>query len=257
MQKRAKRKLEAAEKGEPIDIRAERKEALQAFHSESHVPGGGFIREIVFGFNDGIIATFAIVSGLVGATLSNFVIVLAGVAEAIGGAVAMGLGAYISTRSQVEFYKSEIEREKNEIDTIPEWEKEELREVYRLKGFGGELLEKIVEKVSSNKRLWLKVMIEDELGLVLDRFDNPVKVGLVIALTFIAGATVPITPYLFLPKTQSLIASILLSLISIFFMGAGKSVITHRNWVKSGLEMLIIGALAAGSAYIIGTIISQ
>jgi len=256
LEKRAKRKIDAAEKGEPIDIRAERKEALRAFHSESHIPGGGFIREIVFGFNDGVIATFAIVSGMMGAMLSNFVIVLAGLAEVIGGAVSMGLGAYISTKSQVEFYKSEIERERNEIEAMPEREKEELREAYRLKGFRGELLDKIVEEVSSNKQLWLKVMLEDELGLMLNRFDNPLKVGLVMTLAFITGAVIPITPYLFLPQTHSLTASILLSLISLFFMGAGKSIITHRSWVKSGMEMLIIGALAASSAYIVGALIS-
>jgi VIT1/CCC1 family predicted Fe2+/Mn2+ transporter len=254
--KRARKKIEAARRGEPIDIGAERKEALQAFHAESHIPGGSFIREIVFGFNDGVIATFAVVSGLMGAALSNFIIILAGLAEAIGGAVAMGLGAYISTKSQIEFYESEIERERKEIETIPEWEKRELREAYRVKGFNGELLEKIVEKISSEKELWLKAMLEDELGLVLNRFDDPVKVGLAMALSFLFGAVIPISPFLFLPRAWSLFGSVSLSLVSIFLMGAVKSIITYRSWIKSGLEMFLIGVLAASSAYFIGTFIS-
>jgi len=91
---------------------------------------------------------------------------------------------------------------------------------------------------------------------VLDRFDSPVKVGLAMAISFLVGATVPITPYLFLQGTLSLFGSILLSLGSIFLMGVAKSVITFRSWIKSGLEMLVIGGLAAGSAYLIGTVVS-
>src|SRR3989338_8363014 len=246
MTKREDEKLEAARKGEPLDIDSERKEARQAYHAEEHIKGGSYIREFILGFNDGLVSIFSLVTGVVGAAVSNKIVILAGVAGLAAGATSMGLNNYISSKSQTEFYKSEVERERKEIVAV-----------YKSKGFEGKLLKQVVNKITSDKKTWLKVMVEEELGLFGGDFENPYKIALITGISFIFGALIPIAPYLFISNVSSgLLYSAIASILGLFIVGSAKTMITKKNWLKSGFEMVMVGVLAAAASYSIGSLFS-
>lgn len=227
----------------------------QVFEKGWHSPKGKAIREVVFGVHDGIITSVGFLSGISGANASRSFILLAGFASAFAQLLSMGFGAYLSTKSEQEFYQLEIERERYEIEHIPEEEEKELKVIYRRKGFREDEVEMIVKHLISDKELWLKTMVEEELGLIVERFDNPVKVGGTIGLSTFVGALLPLLPYLFLEPLQALPFSVLVAAFTLFATGAGKTIITHKNWLQSGLEMGGIGLLVAGASYLLGRLI--
>ena len=164
-------------------------------HTEQvHAAGGSSLRDLTLGLNDGLVASFAVTSGVAGAFNSSNIVVMAGLAEMLGGAVSMGLAAFISARSQVEFYHSEIERERDEIRRWPEREREEIRTIYRAKGFSGELLDRIVRHITSDPERWSDVMMREELGLAVESFDRPLRSALTVGFSYLAGASTIIIP---------------------------------------------------------------
>src|SRR3989344_6405514 len=145
-EKRAKQKIKDAKKGEKIDIDKERAEARQAYHAEEHIQSGNNMRDFILGFNDGLVSIFSLVAGVAGANVSSKIVLLAGLAGLAAGATSMGLNNYISYKSQIEFYKNEIAREKNEIDEVPERERDEIMALYKKKGFKGKELDMVVNR---------------------------------------------------------------------------------------------------------------
>src|SRR5260370_332054 len=141
-------------------------EPVKRFHDEAwHTPQGRLVREIIFGLNDGVISTVGFLAG-VSATLGDLrTITRGGFAAAIAGAVAMGVGAFVSSKSQRAFFQAEIAREAWEIEHMPDHERQEIREIYQKLGFSPEETEIIVRRVTSNPDLWLRVMSREELGL--------------------------------------------------------------------------------------------
>jgi predicted membrane protein (TIGR00267 family) len=167
----------------------------------------------------------------------------------------MGFGAYLSTKSEREFYQREIARERLEIETAPENERDEMRQIYRSKGFSDNEVEMVVARVTANRELWLKVMMMEELGLIEERFDNPLKVGLLIGVASFVGAFLPILPYFFLELRWAFTASVGLAASALFATGAGKTLLTRKAWWSSGLEMMGIGLLVAVAGYGIGHVL--
>ncbi len=220
--------------------------------SETHNKGGKYIRDIVFGANDGLVSILALVAGVAGGVSNNKIILLAGIAGTLAGAISMGIGSYISNKSQIDFFKSEIEIERKELEEEPERELEELREIYKKKGFKGKELEKIIKVISSNKEVMLDVMIKEELGLDTD-FNNPLKAGVLSGIYFIFGSLPPILPFLFNLKHPLLIA-IIASLTGLFILGALKTLVTRKNLFLLGLESVVIGGLAMLLTYYVGTL---
>ena len=157
-------------------------------HTEQvHAAGGASLRDLMLGLNDGLVASFAVTSGVAGAFTSGDIVVMAGLAEMLGGAVSMGLAAFISARSQIEFYHSEIARERDEIQRWPEREREEIRTIYRAKGFGGELLDRIVGHITADPERWSDVMMREELGMAVESFDRPLRSALTVGLVLFRG----------------------------------------------------------------------
>ncbi len=218
-------------------------------HTEQiHAAGGVIVRDLMLGLNDGLVASFAVTSGVSGAFTAAGVVVMAGLAEMLGGAVSMGLAAFISARSQVEFYHSEVERERDEIRRWPEREREEIRTIYRDKGFGGVLLEQIVGHITAEPERWSKVMMREELGFA-ENFDSPLRSALAVGLSYLGGAAVPVLPYFFIPPARGIVFSASFTLLALFVVGAAKTVITARKWWRSGLESVLIGVLAGAATY--------
>ncbi len=222
-------------------------------HTEAvHIPGGSIVRELVFGANDGLVAAFAVASGVNGAGVQSKVILIAGLAELIGGTISMALGAYLSTKSQIEYYRGEMNREGYEVDNFPEVERQEIREIYEAKGFKGEMLDRIISHITSDKDRWVDIMMQEELGLSLDQTVSPMKSGIATGGAYAFGALMPIIPYLFMQPSTGLIASAVLTLSVLFGVGAAKTVVTGKNTWRSGLESMAIGGLAAAATFIAG-----
>ncbi len=219
-------------------------------HTEQvHAAGGPSVRDLMLGLNDGLVASFAVTSGVAGAFAASGIVIMAGLAETLGGAVSMGLAAFISTRSQIEFYDSEIERERDEIRRWPERERDEIRTIYRDKGFTGELLDRIVRHITADPERWSNVMMREELGLAVESFDRPLRSALTVGLSYLVGALVPVVGYLFVPPRPGVIVSACATATALFAVGAAKTIITGRRWWLSGLESMATGVAAAAVTY--------
>jgi len=227
------------------------------FHKEPwHTPQGALIREVVFGMNDGLISIVGFIAGASGAIADNRIILLAALAAMVAGTLSMAFGGYLSSKSQVEFFKKEIAREKREIDEYPENEKQELFEIFGSKGFTPEEVNMIVNRVTKDKKQWLDVMMKEELGLVQEKFDNPWKIAGVMGISFFSGGIVPIIPYFFIKTGNPLGFSIALSLLALFGLGAGKARLANRKMWVGGVEILVIGSVCAIIGYFLGSLFS-
>jgi vacuolar iron transporter family protein len=226
-------------------------------HTEQvHAAGGENIRDLMLGLNDGLVASLAVTSGVSGAFTASRVVIMAGLSEMLGGAVSMGLAALISARSQIEFYHSEIEREHLEMRKWPDRERDEIRAIYRHKGFTGKLLDDIVAHITSDPKRWSDVMMREELGFSGD-FDSPLRSGLTVGLSYLAGAAVPVAPYLFMQPSRGVVVSFIATLTVLFVVGAAKTIITTRSWWRSGLESILTGAAAAAATFAAGHLFSH
>jgi len=217
-----------------------------------HTAGGGAVRELVFGVNDGLVSTLSLVSGVAGAAVQQSVVLLAGFAGLLSGAISMAAGAYISTKSQREVYEAQVSREREELLLEPEEEKDELRTLYRLKGYSAEEAERLVERISQDQELMLESMLRDELGLMPETFPNPWLAGLQSGGAFVVGAFVPLIGYLFFSGMTATMVSVTVSIASLFLIGVLKTLFTGLPWLRSGLEMVLVGLFATVITYLVG-----
>ncbi|MHA1584982.1 MAG: VIT1/CCC1 transporter family protein [Promethearchaeota archaeon] len=227
------------------------------FKEKYHLEGGELIRQVTFGMNDGIVSIFALLAGVVGAGQSPKVILIALLAASIAGALSMAAGEFISGKGEHEFFAHEIENERLELTLTPEIELEELRIIYRKKGFSGEILEKIVSTLSKDPELWVREMVIEELGVTELEQAPGLKTSGIIFIAFIFGSLFPVLPYVFLfatPVNPMLIFWIATGVTfgGLFLAGALKTFVTGINWLKSGVEMLIVGSFAFGISYLVG-----
>ncbi len=213
---------------------------------------GRFLRTFIFGFSDGIVTTLAIVMALSGVAVQNVVIIIAGLANVIADGVSMSLGGYISYKSEVEVYRHAKEKEKIEMKELPEAERREIRKIFFGKGFSGRILEQVVKTLTANKRRWLNVMMEEELGLTERTFENPKKEALITLMAFVLAGSIPLYSYFFFEVQRALQISLAASFTSVFIVGSLRSLFTGKNWMKSGAELLAISMFAGAAAYYIG-----
>ncbi len=225
--------------------------------SEPHATGGTKIRSIILGLNDGLISTFTLLIGVAAATISggNSIVILTGLAAMVSGACSMGLGEYISSKSEYNFAKNEIKKEKAEIELFPDEEKEEVRDIFTKMGFYGENLDACVKTITSNKQVWLDFLTKSELGL--DEPEHPALGALLTFLAFVFGAFVPLFPYFLNLGIVSLIFSSIISFVLLFVVGALKSKITGEKPLKGAFEMVLIGTIAFVISYSIGLVMEQ
>ena len=225
-------------------------------HAERHVAAGANLRDVMLGLNDGLVASFAVSSGVAGAFTDARVVLMAGLAEMLGGAVSMGLAAFISARSQIEFYESEVDRERYEIKRFPEHEKDEIRGIYKQKGFSGPLLDQIVAHITGDPDRWADVMMREELGFTEENFESPLKSSMVVGASYLIGAAVPVAPYLFIAPATGVIVSAIITVLVLFAVGAAKTIITTRAWWRSGIESMLTGIAAGAVTYAAGRLLS-
>jgi len=222
------------------------------------IGGGGGVRDMIFGANDGLVSTLAFVAGVVGAITDPYIVLLSGIAELFAGTISMGFGSYQSAKSELEVLETESRREQVKKGKTPAEEAEELIQFYQAEGFMREEAEAIVKRIAKDQELPIQAGALEDLGLAPEELGNPVKAGVLCGISFGLAAIVPIVPFAVpaLSCVDALIVSIVATLAALFGVGAMKTIFSRKNWLRSGLEMMIIGASAAGITYVIGTLFS-
>lgn len=225
---------------------------------EQHVKLGIYLKDIVFAANDGIITTFAVVAGVVGAGLSSSIILVIGLASLLADGFSMATGNYLGTKSEKELYKKEEARELMEIQHVPDRERLEVKEILEQKGYRGEQLETMVKLISSNEKFWVDFMMHEEIGLFEPSVDSPLKHATATFVAFILAGSLPLIPYLItFGNGASFTAAAIFSGIALFGIGALRKIFSGKNLLWSGLEMLLIGGFAAVIAYFIGFLLKS
>ncbi len=246
-----------------LDLEAAKKAHKEQFIKESleepaihDVEKGQYIGDMVYGAIDGIVTTFAVVSGVAGASLSSGIVLILGFANLFADGLSMAVGNYLGTKSEVEYKARERHREEWEIENMPEEEKEEVRQIYKRKGFTGQLLEKIVDVITKDKKQWVDTMLLEELHIIPEQ-KSPIKAGFVTFISFLVAGFVPLLSYILAYVSPFFFANsypvaIGLTFITIFAVGSLSVLVTGKRWWKSGFEMLLIGGATALVAYLIG-----
>jgi VIT1/CCC1 family predicted Fe2+/Mn2+ transporter/rubrerythrin len=218
----------------------------------------GTLRAVIFGVSDGLVSNLSLVMGVAGATTGSGegrFILLAGIAGVLAGASSMAAGEYISMQSQRELFERQIALERAELEAMPEEEEAELAAVYRTKGFTPEEAARIAHRLFRDPETALDTLVREELGLDPDELGSPWGAAFGSFVAFALGALVPVLPYLFTAGQAAFFAALGLSLVALFAVGAGVSLLTGRGTLFSGLRQVGIGAAAAAITYAVGTLI--
>ena len=217
-----------------------------------------YLGEFVYGGMDGSVTTFAVVAGSVGAGLDSAIIIVLGFANLLADGFAMSIGSYLSNKSELENYEKHKKAEYWEVENIPESEREEIREIYRAKGFEGDLLEEVVGVITADKDRWVDTMMKEELEMIpTDK--SPFMMGFITYVSFIAIGLIPLTvyvwDYLFGATFNLFVVSSILTSIGFIIIGFMKTYVTKTSVWKGILETLILGLIAASVAYFVGDVL--
>ncbi len=215
----------------------------------------GRVREVIFGMQDGLISTAILVSSVYGATADNGLTIIAGLAGSLGGMVSMAAGALLSSRAEKEFTEAEIRREVERISVDPMQERGDMAEILRREGLSEDDAHFVADKLAATPNVFVRTMIEKELGLSPDEATVPWKDAAVMGVSFLVGAAVPVVPYAVLEQGIVVPVSLVATGVALFAMGAGKTALTKRNPMLSGFEVFAIGLVTAIAGYFLGTVI--
>jgi len=213
------------------------------------------LRELILGGQDGLVNVLGVVLAVASATNDSKIIIISGLAALFAESISMLAVAYTSSKAANEVYESELKREKEEIEEVPELERQEIWDIFYEKGLRGDILEKVVNKITSDRKLWLDVMMKDELKLFPAGRESPIKDALIVGLAAIIGSLFPLIPFFLLSVSSAMLWSVVFSAFVLFIGGAVKAKLTVGKWWASGLELAFIGMLAAILGYVIGAIV--
>ena len=213
------------------------------------------LSDIILGGQDGLVNVLGVILGVAAATGDSYVIMVAGLAATFAESVSMGAVAYTSTLADADYYESEREREYRHIQEVPNLEKEEIRAIYRAKGFAGDLLERIVNTITSSPDVWVAVMMSEELQLQPVDRRTALRSAIIVGIAAIIGSLIPLAPFIFAPVSVGIIISIVLSALVLFIVGVIKARMTVGHPGKSGLEMAAIGTISALVGYAVGALL--
>ena len=215
--------------------------------------------DAVLGAIDGAVTTFALVSGVVGAELSSNIVLILGCANLVADGFSMAVSNFLGTRTEHENVAKHRAEEQRQIDLIPTGETAEVREIFRRKGFDGDVLDRIVEVITADRELWVNTMLQEEHGLQLNG-PSARRAGFVTFLAFAAAGAMPLLAYLVELVFPDAISNVflwssLVTAVTFFGVGALKSRFVERHWLRSGLETLAVGGIAAIMAFGVGVVL--
>jgi len=225
-------------------------------HIEKHFTSTEIVRDIVIGMSDGLTVPFALAAGLSGAVMSTGIVVTAGLAEIVAGAIAMGLGGYLAAKTDLEHYNSERTREWREIETMPEEEAKEVTDVLRQYGLNDDQLVSMANAITADPRRWVEFMMRFELGL---EAPNPARArtsALTIGGSYVVGGLIPLLPYILMSSALSALGvSVGVTLFALLVFGFIKGHFTGIHPLRGGLQTVFTGGLAAAAAFAIARMI--
>ncbi len=228
----------------------------QTPHLERHFTGSAIVRDIVIGMSDGLTVPFALAAGLSGAVDNTSIILTAGLAEIAAGSIAMGLGGYLAARSDAEHYQAERGREESEVREKATVELDEVAEAFRAYGFTTEEIKPVVDAFCKRPTAWVDFMMRFELGLEKPDPRRALASAVTIAGAYIVGGFIPLAPYLALPARQALGGSVAVTLVALAIFGYVKGHFTGASPLRSSVQTVVIGGLAAAVAFAIARAIS-
>ncbi|MFT5365223.1 MAG: VIT1/CCC1 family predicted Fe2+/Mn2+ transporter/rubrerythrin [Candidatus Latescibacterota bacterium] len=212
---------------------------------------GGFVRNVVYGFNDGLTANFGLVAGVIGAAVEPHMILVTGVAGTIADALSMGSSGYLAAKSEQEVYTYEIEMERTEIQLMPELETEELALIYQARGIDREQAEELAQDVMSDPERALEEKVREELKIG-EPHATPMQEAWITGSATAVGAFIPVVPFLLMSGATAMWTSFAISMLSHFAVGAARSLFTGRSIFRSGGDMLVVGFGVALGGYLVG-----
>ncbi len=223
---------------------------------DHHDPHHGEFRlsDVILGGQDGLVNVLGVILGVAAATADARIVIAAGMAATFAESISMGAVAYTSTLAENDLYHSEREREYRHIHLAPDVEVEEIRDIYRKKGFDGETLDKIVEVITSNPDVWVNVMMSEEFQLTPPEKSKAVNSALLVGFSALVGSFIPLFPFFFWTVKLSIVFSILIAALTLFLVGVYKARVTVGKPFRSGLEMAVIGTVSALAGYAVGLI---
>jgi VIT1/CCC1 family predicted Fe2+/Mn2+ transporter len=226
-------------------------------HDEEHSQASEVVRDAVIGMSDGLTVPFALAAGLSGAVTASTLVVTAGVAEIVAGSIAMGLGGYLAARSEAEHYASELRREQTEIVEKPDAELAEVRDIFVQYGMSHDESTRLAQALSQRPEAWVDFMMRFELGLEAPDPKRALKSALTIAGAYMLGGFIPLAPYMLIAEAASaLLPSVAVTLVALGIFGYVKGRFTGAHPVRSAVQTVVIGGLAAGAAFGIARLIS-
>lgn len=230
------------------------------FTGEPHKLANGrfMMSDVILGGQDGLVNVLGVILGVAAASQDPRLILAAGLAATFAESVSMGAVAYTSTISDSDYYKSQAVREQRKLDGSPEIERDEVRQIYKAKGFEGELLEQVVVKITSDKALWLKTLMREKLELAPVDRSAAFRSGFIVGISALVGSFVPLMPFFFIHQSNQVgmasIWAMIFGGVALFLAGAYKSKVTIGHPIRSGLTLTIIGLVSALIGYGIGVL---
>lgn len=226
-------------------------------HVEKHFNASESVRDVVIGMSDGLTVPFALAAGLTGAIAASSIVITAGFAEIAAGSIAMGLGGYLAAKSDNDHYLSEKQREHLEVKQMENKEIEEVSEIFKDYGLNEIEIEPILKNFQSKPNKWVDFMMKFELGLEEPNPKRAYKSAATIALSYIAGGIIPLSPYFFFSSAQKgLLFSALVTMLALLCFGFIKGKFTGAKPFRSAFQTVLIGGLAAGVAFLLAKFIA-
>jgi len=222
------------------------------------VESGGFLRNVVYGFNDGLTANFGLVAGVLGATATqqHQAVVVAGAAGLIADALSMGSSGYLAAKSEREVHEHEIAMERDEIAYMPELERDELALIYEAKGMPPDAARALADEALKDPERMLQEKVQAELGIGAEGV-SPLREGWITGTATAIGALLPVFPFFVLQGTPAIVLSFALAMVAHFLVGAARSVFTGRGLIRSGIDMFVVGLGVAVVGYLAGDWVSR
>jgi len=217
---------------------------------------GGFLRNVVYGFNDGLTANFGLVAGVIGADVAPHIVLVSGIAGMFADALSMGASGYLAAKSEQEVYDHEIAMEKEEIRIMPEVEEEELALVYQTKGIEPGIARKMAAEVMRDSQRALDEQVREELKIG-EAHATPFKEGWLTGASTAIGAFIPVAPFLLFSGHTAAWTAFAIAMLSHFAVGAARSIFTGRGVLRSGLDMFVVGLGVAGVGYLVGDVVAK
>jgi vacuolar iron transporter family protein len=231
--------------------------AMAKLHREYHFSSSKVVRDIVIGMADGLTVPFALAAGLSGAVSTNRIIVLAGLAEIAAGSIAMGLGGYLAARGDLEHYESERQREVREVEELPEEEEKEIAVIFEQYGVNRQQSRSVLEALKAKPQAWVDFMMRFELGLEKPESGRAVHSAGTIAASYVIGGLIPLSPYMLVsPAHKALAVSVIITLIALGVFGFIKGKVTSNFPLRSALQTMMIGSIAAAAAFGLARLLS-